>query len=307
MNRNPAGGMTRVCFAITALWALAGCGGGSRSALVPPGLEPFVPGDAIALAVADLAALRETAVWRRYAHGANLPGLDRMVASAGIDPRTGLDRLLVASDGKNLLTAAEGKFESEKVRAAMTKTGAAAETYSGAEVWKVDGRSIAILGGRAVAGDTAAVRAALDRAKAHARLPASIAAMTRAIPAGKPIWGAAAAGFRFSFPDRSNWRNLNRILGGLQSARAWADAGDGIGLEATGECETEDAAGKLSRQLMGLIGMGRLSVAADQKDLLQAFDAIAVTKSGASVQVRVDLSAPVLEAVAAAARQGAKP
>jgi hypothetical protein len=242
---------------------LCACGG-HRSGT---GLEAISPPDAVAVAVVDLAALRNSAAGRKVT--ARLR--PRTFARFGFDSTDQLDRILLATDGRSFVAGVEGSFDPAHLAARARERVAAAEP-SGP--------------GRVIAGDTAAVAGAIQRlAGGGAGLPAPIANLARAIPNGQPVWAVARSGFRFAFPDKSNWRNLNRLLGATSSARLWGSVSSGVSLEVWADCPAADGAGKLTRQLHGLLDMARLSLPANRPEFVQALSGVAVRQDGTSVRL----------------------
>jgi hypothetical protein len=142
--------------------------------------------------------------------------------------------------------------------------------------------------GRVISGPPALVDEALRRARQGGRLPAPIAALASRIPGGSHIWATATGGFRLAFPDQANWRNLNRILGSVESVHLWLDLSSGLRVEAVAEAATEADAPKLVRQWKGLIVMGRLA-GGKNKELLRLFDLIQISNEGRSVRLSAEL------------------
>jgi hypothetical protein len=221
-----------------------------------------VPGDTIALAVIDLAAIRQTEFYKSLGkeHALPLPEL-------GFDLEKDVDRIAIASDGKHTLIAAAGRFT--------------AETPPG--VVKIDQS-------RLVAGEPALIEQAIQRTRRGDSLPSSVAALAARVPKDSHVWAVATGGFRLALPDQANWRNLNRILGSVQSVHCWFDLSSGLQVKAVADAANEAEAQKLVRQWKGLMAMGRLA-GGKNKELHRLFDLINLSTDGPSARLSAELPA----------------
>ncbi|MEZ5400382.1 MAG: hypothetical protein R2729_11990 [Bryobacteraceae bacterium] len=272
---------------VVVLGASAACSKPSRDRTsVPDNLAVFLPADATAVFSVDLARLRQTQAWAPLSRLAG----DAVAAHLG---RTGirlddLDLVVAAGAGPSLLFAASGRFAPAAIETALEREKASRDIFHGAQLWTMGENALAAVdGNRIVAGPAASVRQSLENTRSGG-LPPALTAAAAAIPAGMPVWGAVSAGFRVSFPDRTNWRNLNRILGALQSGGIWADFDNGVEVQLRGECATAEGAAKLHRQLMGLSAVARLA-APERSDLWQAVDQIGVEQAGRLLTVQLSL------------------
>ena len=146
-----------------------------------PGLMKYVMPDAKVVAGANVDSAKASP-FGQYVLSQIAPSdseIQKLQAMLGLDPRRDVKELLVASTvaGPGGLVLARGFFDVPKITAAATAAGAISEAYQGTAILEDPKQKQGVAfpdGTTAVAGDIATVKAALDRAKVAAPLPAGV-------------------------------------------------------------------------------------------------------------------------------------
>jgi len=252
---------------------LAGCGL-TRHGPIDPALTVFIPPDTVALAGVNMDRLRATHLYRKLAEQNRLP-------RSGEFSSRDLHDLLLASDGRNVLTMVHGAL------AAKPAGDLNATEYKGFTLY----------------GNSAAVRAAIDQSKSGGRgAPRDLMARVEALPADTLVW-AVVAGWKGMGPDQlremGNLGNLDRVLRAVEGASLTVDLRTGVHAALVGDSRTEADAKSLADSLRGLAALARMgaprSVPGDQPDLLRALDGIQVKQEGRTVQVNLDIAEDLAE------------
>ncbi len=123
--------------------------------------------------------------------------MQKLATLTGFDPRRDVRELLVASDGapnsKTGLAVAKGNFDVAKITALGTLHGVVSELYSGVNILedpKAREHGIAFPDANTViAGDTASVKAAIDRLKTPQSLPAAVIVKVNKWSTSQDAWG----------------------------------------------------------------------------------------------------------------------
>ena len=161
--------------------------------------------------------------WRQ-ASQSNLAGLIGG-AAASLDFAEEITNLLVAVEpgagNKRFLATASGRFNLAKLRRMAAADGAKAARYRGVEVFSADGADVAILDGWILlAGDTASVRAALDRGNAATPRESPLWRRAAELSSAYSIWIATSSLEAFQ-PERRRSPAYARSTGASRSTAAW--------------------------------------------------------------------------------------
>ena len=206
-------------FVLVALAAAAvACRVGGPMAVVDPGMASCVGPDTLALAGLDVAAVRSSALFRK------LP-----LAAAFLEPFHEATHLLLAFDGKELLTITKGPFRAAPVGGTLVEPGLA------------------------LFGSDGAVRAAVERHKRGAGGPSRLLSGAGSVAAGKSIWLVALGGV--ALPLTGNGANLNRLLRDSEFGALTASLGSRIQIEGTVIGRTPEAARGVEETLRAVLAM----------------------------------------------------
>ncbi len=278
--------------------ATLGCRSAERAALrVDPALAALVSSDAVFVAGARLEALRATPFYRKWVAGRPQPWLDRLAERTGLDPRKDLWELLIASDGKQTLALARGKFAPQGLEPRLEGLSARRTPYKGYTLIGEERAALVFMNSTtAAAGPAPSLRALIDR-RNRSRGASPLLAKTKEFPAGTQLWMVSAGGAALAewLPSAGNLANLGKIFSMLESSSAAADLRSGLRLSATGVCRNNDDARTLAEALRGLIGLARLSTPDETPELLRAYDGIGVEQDQRSVRIRAEIAQDLLE------------
>jgi len=265
---------------------LACCGPAPTGTRVDPVLAALAPPDAVMLAGVRMDAVRPTALYQKLLAGKLLDQLDDFARETGFDPRRDVREILASSNGRDTIIAARGTFNVREPEGA-TKT-----SYKGYTLYVGERGVVGLIdGSTAVAGELAAVKAALDRYKAGDRSgPSELLARARQIPPENQVW-AVSSGYSSALagriPESGNAANIGRMLQAVEKVTAGADLHAGFNAYAEGVCATDQDAKNLGDTVRGLAGLGRLSVPKNQPDLLRVWDGIKVEQAQRTIRVTV--------------------
>jgi hypothetical protein len=266
-------------FAFVPLLLMAGCRPAETgSAAVDPVLASLVPPDTTMLVGVRMDAVRATPLFKELAQQEMRSSLDEFTAEFGLDPRRDISELLIASNGKDVLAMARGKFD----------------------MAKKPPMGVALLdGSTAAAGSPDAIGALLSRRKAHSGgLPAALREKIKSISIPNQIWAVSLgwnAALDSAIPEKGNMANLRRVFRTVDSFTVAADLRLGLNLAASGMCRSDQDARTLADAFHGFIGIGRLSTPDNQPDLLKVYDAIKVDQNQRSIGVKAEIPMNLLE------------
>jgi hypothetical protein len=279
----------------------AGCGGRKTGSIhIDPALASLVPSDTTMLAGVQMEALRNTPVYQKCAAAQEFFPLNDFVKRTGLDPRQDIGEMLVASNGKDMVAMARGKFASAGFASELEKAGAKRSSYKGYTLIVSPQLAVVFLDAVvALAGPPAALRSILDR-RSHGggRIPSALARQIDAVPSPCQLWVTALGPFSgFSLPLSKN-DNLTLpapVLASTASVTAFADLRAAVDISATAASFTEQDAKRLHDCARGFIGLGRLSVPDNQPDMLRFFDGIQVEQQQRLVSLRVQVPLDLLD------------
>ena len=248
---------------------------------------------------------------------ANMPvdaDFQEFIATTGFDPRTDLREVLIVTTGAPDVSVkqshsgiflAKGTFNIPQILAAAGKDGkASVAAYAGAQLVTFSSgdhtQSLGLIdGSTAVAGDTAAVKAALDqRTKANA-IPAAVMARINQLSTTEDAWSISTANFgKLPIPGGSGGAG-SAVLQSIQQASGGVKFGSVIQLDAqavTGTNQDASSLGdvvKLLAQMVQMHSSGN-AVPGQITDLLKS---LVVTTDQNVVKVTLSLPEDQLESL----------
>ena len=254
--------------------------------------EAYVPANAVFLAGADIAKIRDTQVFQRVVGATAGNELEKFTAETGIDPRKDLSSFVSWSDGDKTVTLARGKFNEAELSGKLNEHGLKHTSYKGASLYEDGTNSVVFLEpSMAAAGRSQAINSMLDSFEPARRLPLALADRLKMVPANSEVWAVFTGNFRkLRGPASGNLANFMQALDGITGGSLGLDVSDGLDLSARMTCQTNDDARRVHDTARGLIGLGRLSTPDNQPDLLKVFDAIQVNQDQSNVDITARLS-----------------
>jgi len=291
--------------------AAAGCrSADTGSVRVDPALAALVPDDAVFLAGVRMEAVRATPLYRKWVADKPRPLVDEFAKETGLDLRKDLWELLLASDGKDTLAMARGKFAPQGLEPRLQRGGARRMPYKGYTLIGDENAVVAFMNTTtAVAGPAKAIRSLIDQRNRSDRGTAkALLAKVNTIPAQNQIWAVSVgpSALADKVPQSGNLANLGKILAMLETSTVAVDLRSGLNLVATGVCRTEQDARTLGDALRGLVGLARLSTPDNEPELLRAYDGIRIQQQQRSVRVEAQVPQDLLDKLLARAESGPK-
>jgi len=287
----------------------AGCSRAPRApVIIDPSLAEFVPADTVSLAGVRLEALRATPLWQKHVAAKPLAPLDELARDTGLDLRKDVADVLVASNSKDVVVLARGRFARAELEAALERRGAKRMPHRGATLIGNEETAVAFLSASvAVAGPAAVVRTVIDQ-RGRGGVPKALAEEAKGIPADSQIWGVSLGGLgqaAKAAPQGSNLGNLAKFAELVEKTSFGADLRAGLNASGVITCRGEQDARTLSDALRGLVGLGRLSTPDSEPDLLRAFDGIQVSQQQRSVRINAQIAQELMDKLVARFSAGA--
>jgi hypothetical protein len=234
-----------------ALVALAAAAISCRSINAPAGagrdMASSIPADTLILAGLNLDELRASPLYPK------LPPAARALA----EPLRDAGYLLLASNGKDLLSIAHGRFR---------------EAPPGATL---------VAPGLAVSGSPDSVRAAIAQHKTGRSGAPDLLARAASLADGRQIWMVARGGV--PLPVAGNAANLNRLLRNTEYAAIAARLGSGIEIEATAVGRTAEAGREFEENLRAILAL-TAAANARQPDLVALIHSIQIRREDRTVR-----------------------
>jgi hypothetical protein len=94
---------------------------------------------------------------------------------------------------------------------------------------------------------------------------------------------------------RQGGTDFAQIFRGVETAAFWADLRAGVNATITGDVKTEEDAKNLGDAARGLIGLGRLSVPDDHKELLKVWDGFHVDQQARHITITISVAQDMLD------------
>ena len=236
---------------LAALVALAAAAIACRSVNTPAGvgrdMATSIPADTLILAGLNLDELRASPLYPK------LPPAARALA----EPLRDAGYLLLASNGKDLLSIAHGRFR---------------EAPPGATL---------VAPGLAVSGSPDSVRAAIAQHKTGRVGAPDLLARAASLADGKQIWMVARGGVRL--PVAGNAGNLNRLLRNTEYAAIGVRIGSGIEIEAIAVGRTAEAGREFEENLRAILSLAA-AANARQPDLVALIHSIQIRREDRTVR-----------------------
>ncbi len=250
-------------------------------------LARMVPPGTVSLLGARMDQIKTTEMYKRLIAQQKLPDLDRFTRETGFDPRRDVRELLVASNMTQgqAVALARGIFK-------VAEFGNLKTFKHGIYVIHGDekGGFCLLDGTTAAAGPLPELYAALDHW--HSGAPPATPELLKQVemvPASSQIWAVSEGGFNIpgTVTMRQGGTDFAQIFRGVERSELWADLRNGVDATIEGDVKTEADAKNLGDAARGLIGLGRLSVPEDHKELLQLWDGFKVEQHERNIRITI--------------------
>ena len=263
--------------------------------------------------------------------------LQNFVTTTGFDPRHDISEILAASASNvanpSGLVLAIGNFNVPQITAAIAAKAPAqaVQTYDGATlITSTDPKatfSLAFLGGNiAIVGDTASVKAAIDRSQGANSIDPALAVQVQALSTTEDAWvvtnspltslipgfGAQSAAPAAGATTPAPVSPFAGMFSSIQGSSGGVKFGDNI--QITGQVLTTDAASatSLANVLQALVSIVSMSSGQSGQDsqiavLAQILQGMKVTADGAAINVALSIPEAQAEAILNSMKSQAKP
>ncbi len=285
---------------LVAVLLVTGCSRGPRAPVsIDPELAELAPSDTVTLAGLRLEALRATPVWQKWVVGKPVPPLDELARETGLDLRKDVTEALLASNGKDGVVLARGKFDRAGLEVGLEKRGGKRMPHQGVTLLGGEDAAVAVLSASvAVAGPARLVRGVIDQRGRRGGAPRTLLEEAKGIAAGSQIWAVSHGGLDQAArvaPEAGSLGNLAKIAGMIEKSSFAADLRAGLNANAVLLGRGEQDARTLHDALRGILGLARLSTPDSDPDLLRVWDGVQVSLEQRTVRVRAQVAPELLD------------
>ena len=281
----------------------------ARAAATDDDAFRILPPQAEAVIGADLATIRTSFLYERFEEslGVSASELDELAQKTGFDPRRDLDSVAVAMWGEPSAEAAvflaRGRFHlTQEVKSELDVLGQhrGVTVYEGPDIHNGGERETTALAfpddGFAILGPYSEIVNAIDRRLAGGpSLMDNVALTARAREAeGRgQLWMVSEAPGALTkvVPGGLDQRQARilQILGSMQETVAAMDLMYGFRLSFAGTAGSSDDATMLAEAARAMVALARISLPAEERDLMQLLDQVRIDDSGEQFEASVDL------------------
>jgi hypothetical protein len=229
---------------------------------------------------------------------ANGDAIAKVIEDTGIDPTRDIQEVIVSSNGTSFIAAAKGRFDPETITAKAKSYNAQISTYNGVQLLTGSaGRSVALLDTTyAIAGNTDAVQAAIDRRFQPASFDAGIAAKVKDLSAANDAWFVTTQVLPPALAGQAQTaigtaKMIFDILQSIQMVSGGVVFGSNVDASATAGTATGNDAQSLAMLIQ--LGVVMAQMSAKPPELAQAAALLATLKVAASAStVTASISIP---------------
>jgi hypothetical protein len=252
-----------------------------------PVLARMIPPGSVSILGVRMDQIKSTPMYIKMIAERKLPDLDRFAQETGFDPRRDVREMLVASNGTQgaSVVLARGSFPKVGDLEGKMKT-----FKHGIYIIHGDDKAGFCLldSSTAAAGPLPGLYAALDHWYSHAP-PATPDLLKRveSIPVAAQIWAVSAGGFNIpgNITMRQGGTDFAQIFRNVEETVFWADLRSGLDATLEGDVKTEEDAKNLGDAARGLIGIGRLSVPDNHRELFKGWDGFKVDQHARHITI----------------------
>jgi len=274
---------------IVAIGSLAGCSPklAESGVFIDPQFASLVPPDATLLVGLRVENLVKTPIYQKYLSGGKIPVIDKFARGTGINPEKSLWNLLFVSNGRQSFVLGRGKFADELMAPDFSKKGVRRFGYQGLTLFGDEEQAMLLVNSSTIAmGETATLRALVDRRPSLKGLPARLSTLAKEIPRQAQFW-AAYAGGPVDLPLSGNLENVSKVLGLVATGTFYFDFSSGVMGMLTGLAANAQGAQQIHDGLVGMLGIGRMMTPKNRPDMARVFDGINVVEEGQRVTVKI--------------------
>ena len=278
-----------------ALLLLTGCVRQPENARIDVAFVPLIPSDTVALAGMRVDKLKKTDFYKAYIEGQKFEQLEEFVKRTELDPRKDLWEFLLATNGKEAVIMARGKFGGfQGLEPNFQRQGIERRNYKGYSLLGDSRMSVLFFNTTvAIAGPVPLLEKIVDnRDNNKEKPPADLLALVDKVPAESQFWAVSKQAGQLlpELPARGEFANFARMISSLGEVVAYADVSKQVDFEASGVYSDATAAKQVHDTLRGVIGMGRLTTPDNQPEMLRFYDGVKV--EAVENRVKISFEAP---------------
>lgn len=295
--------------AATALAAVLACSSSPEARAAATADDAFrtLPPHAQGLMGVDMASLRSSFLYERFLDRVGTSDLDDWATMSGFDPRQDIDSIAGALWGEptteSALFVMRGRFDlTPEAKAQIEEVGShrGVTIYSGPEVHREESYQQTVFAfpepGVAVLGPHAEVVNAIERRLAGGPSLMDNAALTaRAREAAGigQLWfvSESPGALTQALPEglAPNQARLLTILAGMRETVAALDLSQGLRLSFSGTAGSVEDASTLADAARGMVALARISLPAEEQDLMKYLDRVRIGGSGDRFEASIEL------------------
>jgi hypothetical protein len=300
--------ITKTLLAAMLLLAIGSCvRKPSVGVFVDPAFGPLVPPDTRYMAGIRLDKIRETPLYKQLNGRFDLDRrLDVFAERTGLNPRKDMWYILIASNGRDTLLLARGRFtvgEMEPKLGALGNTRTKYKDYT--LIGNPETSVVFINPGVAAAGTRTVLENLIDHRGQWSELPEQLSAKLRTMSSGDQLWMVSDAPFpeaAIAGSDTTGMKSmLSNLLGYVKETQAGIHIDHGADFKASIKCVSDEGAQRVRDAVKGTVGLARLNTRDDQMQMLKLYDTIQVNQTAANVDIQAsvapDLVDPLLKMV----------
>ena len=288
--------------AAVVLLVFAGCQEKRTSVFVDPALLSLVPADSTIIGGIRMEKLKNAAVYQKYATTPQIQStLERIAKNLGIDPRKDIWEILIASNGKDRsLVMARGSFAGMGLEPSIEKEGVKRIAYKSYMMFGTEEAAVVFMNSStAIGGKTEHLRQLIDSRDTNPPAPKAFLGKLATIPKDSEIWAISLTGLPFGPSElatdtsdlaRNLAANLPRLLGSLESSTVAVNLKDGVHAVIDASCPTEKDGKILHDTLRGLLGLARLNLPENNRDMLKLLDEVQVVQNLTKVKLEMNFT-----------------
>lgn len=279
-----------------------------QSVRVYPALATSIPADTKILVGFQIEKLKQTRLYQKLVDERKLPAIDRFAQETGIDLRKNIYEIVFASNGRDTIVLASGKFAelssstgqstSElRPQAQIQGERMVAMPYKGLTLIGNPNAAACFLNNATVmAGPTEVLKRVIDLKEKSPMPPLDLLNAARELPNEDQFWLVSTLGIdRTIAPLSVGGMKLNQIPVKVDRILGSGKVGLGFHLDVKAESSDAKSLEQIHGGLKAVLAFARLSTDAKETDLMRLYDGVRVDADTKSVRIQTDVPEALIE------------
>lgn len=261
-------------------------------------LQKYVPTDTTMLAGVEVEKVEQSPLYQHLQGQLNPEHVNEVVQHLGFDPRKDVTAVLIASNGRDTVALARGKFPVQQLEEKFEQRHMRRSKYKGHEFFEDGRHAVSFLRKDVMA---AAEVPSMKRLVDHAGggVPEALQARLAKLRKDATVWvvsdgGLPLMGVRLQQNVESALSNIRGYITGVTAGAAFDD---GAHFQGDVDCISPEGAQRVHDALRGGIGLARLATNDNAMEMLRLYDSINVDKSDKQVKVSADIAGSLIEKI----------